>query len=134
MGLNTANLNAIDALLHHACRKSHGLEGVMTELVHMGWAGGRCGGIHLWVLTLLHCVVTHLVPRCGGLEGGAAVVLNAGRKHSHGGVWRVRHEADVVCGLLLLLLLLLLGGGLLLGGEEVGRVDGDLGELRDVLL
>ena len=43
MGLHTVNLYAIDALRHHACRKSHGLERVMSELGHMGCAGGRCG-------------------------------------------------------------------------------------------
>lgn len=127
MRLDTANLYAIDALLHHACRKSHGLERVMSELCHMGCTGGRSGCIHLWVLTLLYCILTHLVPRCGGLEGRVVVVLDAGREHSRRGIWSVGHEADVVLGLLLL-------GRLLLGGVKVGGVDGHLGELGDVLL
>lgn len=127
MRLDTANLYAVDALLHHACRKSHGLERVMSELGHMGCAGGRRGCIHLWVLTLLYCTLMHMVPRCGGLESRVVVVLDTGREHGHGGIWSVGHEADVVCGLLLL-------GRLLLGGEKVGGIDGHLGELGDVLL
>ena len=128
MRLDTANLYTIDGLWHHACRKAHGLERVMSELGHMGCAGGRCGCIHLWVLSLLHSILTHLIPRCGGLEGLAAVVvLNARCEHGHGGVWSVGHEADVVWGLLLL-------GGLLLGGKKVGGIDGYLSELRNVLL
>ena len=67
MRLHTANGYAIHALLHHACRKSHGLERVMSELGHMGCARGGCGCVHLWVLTLLHGILTHLISRCGGL-------------------------------------------------------------------
>jgi hypothetical protein len=71
--------------------------------------------------------MTHLIPRSGGLESRAVAVLNARRKHGHGGIWGVGHEADVVRGLVLL-------GRLLLGVEKVGGVDGHLGELRNVLL
>jgi hypothetical protein len=78
VGLNAANLDTIHALLHHACRKRHALERVMSESSHMRCAGGSCRCIHLWVLTLLHGTLTHLVSSSSSLS-----ILNTASEHGH---------------------------------------------------